>query len=81
MKIISHILGAHIVPTFFFGNSSILKVVGTESGSKSWISKFSRKFRTSLIFFYGRGGERKKKKFILIFLFIFVIIINEFLYS
>jgi hypothetical protein len=48
--------GAHIVPTFFFGNSKILKLVGNESGPKSWISKMSRKFRTSIVLFYGRQG-------------------------
>lgn len=54
---LTSLLGAHIVPTFFFGNSSILKVVGAESGSKSWISKLSRKFKASIMMFYGRHGE------------------------
>ena len=45
--------GAHIVPTFFFGNTKLFKVVGGK-GTDSFISRLSRKLRTSLIFFYGR---------------------------
>lgn len=46
--------GIHLVPTFFFGNSRVLKPVG--QGSDSWVSKMSRKMRTSLVLFYGRWG-------------------------
>lgn len=44
--------GAHIVPAFFFGNSSLFHVVG--GGKDSYLSKISRKMRTSIVFFYGR---------------------------
>jgi 2-acylglycerol O-acyltransferase 2 len=44
--------GAHIVPAFFFGNSSLFHVVG--GGKDSILSKFSRKMRTSIVLFYGR---------------------------
>ena len=48
--------GAHIVPTFFFGNSKIFKVPRSDGLNDSWLAKFSRKFRASIILFYGRHG-------------------------
>jgi len=45
--------GANIVPLFFFGNTKLFKVAG-QSGSDSFLSRMSRKFKTSVIFFYGR---------------------------
>ena len=49
--------GAHIVPTFFFGNTHIFSV---SSNSSSWVSKIlsrvSRRLRMSMVFFYGRFG-------------------------
>jgi 2-acylglycerol O-acyltransferase 2 len=47
--------GAHIVPVFFFGNSRLFKVAG-QSGSDSWLSRLSRRLRTSVVLFYGRHG-------------------------
>jgi 2-acylglycerol O-acyltransferase 2 len=47
--------GANIIPVFFFGNSRILKLVGSESHD-SWISKLSRKLRISILLFAGRNG-------------------------
>lgn len=46
--------GAHIVPLFFFGNSRLFDVAG--NSPDSWLARFSRKIRTSLLFFYGRQG-------------------------
>ena len=49
--------GAHIVPAFFFGNSRLFHILGASSNkNESWISKFSRKFRASILLFYGRNG-------------------------
>jgi hypothetical protein len=45
--------GAHIIPTFFFGNSRLVTVVAGK-GSTSWLSKMSRKLRASVLFFHGR---------------------------
>ncbi|KAJ1435074.1 diacylglycerol acyltransferase-domain-containing protein [Ochromonadaceae sp. CCMP2298] len=45
--------GAAIVPTFFFGNSKLFTIVG--KGSDSFLSKLSRKLRTSIVLFYGRN--------------------------
>jgi hypothetical protein len=45
--------GAHIVPTFFFGNSKLL-TVDAGKGSNSWLSRTSRKFRASVLLFHGR---------------------------
>lgn len=52
--------GADIIPTFFFGNSRLFKIVGSGTnggvGTESFLAKFSRKFRTSIMLFYGRHG-------------------------
>ena len=45
--------GCTIVPTYFFGNTRLFNIAGA-SGSDSWLSKLSRRLRTSIIFFYGR---------------------------
>lgn len=45
--------GAHLIPLFFFGNTKLFTVAG-QSGSDSFLSRISRKFKTSVIFFYGR---------------------------
>jgi hypothetical protein len=45
--------GADIVPTFFFGNSKLFKIVG--KGTDSFLSKLSRRLRTSIVLFYGRN--------------------------
>ena len=45
--------GANIFPVFFFGNTKLFTIAG-QSGSDSFLSKLSRKFRTSTLFFYGR---------------------------
>jgi 2-acylglycerol O-acyltransferase 2 len=42
--------GAHLIPTFFFGNSRILQPLAGV-GQDSALAKFSRKIRTSIIFF------------------------------
>lgn len=47
--------GAHIVPSFFFGNTKIFNVA-SGSGSDSWMSKLSRKLRASIVIFFGRQG-------------------------
>ena len=47
--------GAHIVPTFFFGNSSILRAIGSNK-SDSLLASLSRKIRASVVFCYGRWG-------------------------
>ncbi len=44
--------GADIVPVFFFGNTRIFHRIG--SGIDAFMSKLSRKLRTSILFFYGR---------------------------
>lgn len=46
--------GAHIVPVFFYGNSMLFDVPSSLVGPQSWLAAISRKFRASLIFFYGR---------------------------
>jgi hypothetical protein len=46
------VIGADIIPAFFFGNTSLFDVLG--SGMDSWLAKVSRKLRTSIMFFYGR---------------------------
>ena len=49
--------GADIVPTFFFGNSRTFTVLGAKkdgNGAESGLAKLSRKFRASILFFYGR---------------------------
>jgi 1-acyl-sn-glycerol-3-phosphate acyltransferase len=45
--------GANIVPAFFFGNTRLFNIAGA-SGSESFLSKLSRKLRTSIVIFYGR---------------------------
>lgn len=45
--------GAQIVPTFFFGNSKILKAYGNDKAN-TWLASFSRKLRASVVFCYGR---------------------------
>lgn len=45
--------GAHLVPLFFFGNTKLFNIAG-QSGSDTFLSRMSRKFKTSVIFFYGR---------------------------
>lgn len=47
--------GADIIPTFFFGNSKLFKVLGGQ-GSDSWVAKLSRRLKASIFFFYGRHG-------------------------
>jgi len=44
--------GAHIVPTFFFGNSKVFDSIG--NSQDDWLAKVSRKLRASIMFFYGR---------------------------
>lgn len=54
--------GLDIIPTFFFGTSKILKLVGgknknnkNENDSEaSFLAKISRKLRVSILFFYGK---------------------------
>lgn len=46
--------GAHIIPTFFFGNTKIFRTIDGQD-SNSWISKVSRRFRASIVLFYGRN--------------------------
>ena len=46
--------GAHIVPAFFFGNTRLFNIAGA-SGSDSFLSRFSRKIRASIVLFYGRN--------------------------
>ena len=53
--------GAHIIPTFFFGNSRLFHVVGGESGDGKHVSylgkvlqSLSRSLKVSLVIFYGR---------------------------
>lgn len=46
--------GAHIVPAFFFNNSKLFTVLGEGSSDKSLLSRLSRSFRMSIVFFYGR---------------------------
>jgi len=46
--------GANIVPAFFFGNTRLFNIAGA-SGSESFLSKLSRKLRTSIVVFYGRN--------------------------
>lgn len=48
--------GAHIIPTFFFGNTRLFKCPGNNEGGNSWLEKISRKMRASILFFYGRFG-------------------------
>lgn len=45
--------GAHIVPCFFFGNTRLFTIPGSQGGD-SWISTVSRKMRASMMVFYGR---------------------------
>jgi 2-acylglycerol O-acyltransferase 2 len=47
--------GAHIIPVFFFGNTRQFKIIGSP-GENSFLSRLSRKLRTSIVFFYGRFG-------------------------
>lgn len=46
--------GANIVPIFFFGNSRLFSIVGEGSGIDSWFARISRRFRASVVLFYGR---------------------------
>ena len=50
--------GANIVPIFCFGNTKIFtalnETVNSKEGKESFLSRFSRKFRASIVFFYGR---------------------------
>lgn len=41
------------MPTFFYGNSSILTAIGGK-GSESFLSKLSRRLRLSVMLFHGR---------------------------
>jgi 2-acylglycerol O-acyltransferase 2 len=45
--------GANIIPAFFFGNTRLFNIAGA-SGSDSFLSRFSRKIRASIVLFYGR---------------------------
>jgi 2-acylglycerol O-acyltransferase 2 len=42
--------GAHLVPTFFFGNSRLFDPIAG-LGKDSWLARFSRKMRTSIVLF------------------------------
>ena len=44
--------GAHIIPAYFFGNTRLYSVPGNDPSS--WLSELSRRFRASVVFFYGR---------------------------
>ena len=50
--------GANIVPIFCFGNTklftSLNETVNSKDGKESFLSRISRKFRASIVFFYGR---------------------------
>jgi hypothetical protein len=43
--------GANIIPVFFFGNTQLFSVIG----SNNWLAKLSRKLKASIVFFYGRN--------------------------
>jgi len=45
--------GADIIPTFFYGNTTLFTIVGG-SGSDSFLAKISRQLKASIMFFYGR---------------------------
>lgn len=48
--------GADLVPVFCFGNSKLLKVVGEgNEAHMGFLSRISRKLKTSLLIFYGRA--------------------------
>jgi len=46
--------GATIIPIFFFGNTRLFTVVGSDS-TNTWLQRLSRKLRASVVFFYGRN--------------------------
>ena len=45
--------GCDIIPTFFFGNSTLFSIIGG-NGSDSFLAKISRQLKASIMFFYGR---------------------------
>eukprot|EP00904_Undaria_pinnatifida_P006762 jgi/Undpi1/3215/HiC_scaffold_15.g06589.m1 len=59
--------GADIVPVYFFGNTLLHDLVGGE-GADNWLCRLSRKFKASLVLFYGRFGtpipRRRKLKMV-----------------
>eukprot|EP00903_Cladosiphon_okamuranus_P015406 g14229.t2 len=59
--------GADIVPVYFFGNTLLHDLVGG-NGDENSLYRLSRKFKTALVFFYGRFGtpipRRKELKMV-----------------
>ena len=46
--------GSSIVPTYFYGNTTLFTIIGGSGSTDSFLAKLSRSLKMSIMFFYGR---------------------------
>ena len=46
--------GSAIIPTFFYGNTTLFTIIGGSGSTDSFLAKLSRQLKASIMFFYGR---------------------------